>query len=117
MAPYTLWTAEVKRDLSALSVGIYHSLQAFGYDCAKPVQAKALQMILLGQHMFVSMLTGYGKSLVFQMLPFCTNCILERLKKATVEVPCVLVVSPLIVFMQDKDKMYSYSFLQAAENY
>ena len=50
----------------------------------------------------MSVPTGYGKSLIFQMLPFCANFILERLGKAAAGVPSILVVSPLLALMHDQ---------------
>ena len=44
-----------------LPAPIHHSLQVFRHDHMKPVQAKAMQTILQGQDMFVSVLAGYGK--------------------------------------------------------
>ena len=52
--------------------------------------------------MFVNLLTGYGKSLIYQMLSFCASFLLESMGKVTAEVPVVLVVSPLIALMQDQ---------------
>ncbi len=81
---------------------LYTSLQAFGHDRLKPVQVEAVQAIINGQDVFVNVPTGYGKSLVYQVLPFCASFILERLGKAAEVVPVVLVVSPLLALMHDQ---------------
>ena len=102
MALCTLWASEVEREPSTISAAIDHSLQAFGHARAKTIQAQAVQATLQGRDVFVSVPTGYGKSLIFQMLPFCASFILERLGKAAAGVPSVLVVSPLLALMQDQ---------------
>ena len=43
--------------------------------------------------------TGYRKSLVYQVLPFCASFILERLGKAGKTPAAVLVVSPSLTLM------------------
>ena len=96
MALCTLWASEVEREPSTISAAIDPSLQAFGHARAKTIQAQAVQATLQGRDVFVSVPTGYGKSLIFQMLPFCASFILERLGKAAAGVPSVLVVSPLL---------------------
>ena len=55
---------------------------------------------LKGQNAFVSLPTGFGKSLVYQVLPFCT----ERLLKGqfTQKTPVVVIVSPLVSLMYDQ---------------
>ena len=102
MALFKLWAAELEREPTVLSEAIRSSLQVFGYDRVKPAQAEAVQAIPQGQHVFVNLPTGYGKSLIYQMLPFCTSFLLESMGKVTAEVPVVLVVSPLIALMQDQ---------------
>ena len=49
---------------------------------------------LKGQNAFVSLPTGFGKSLVYQVLPFCA----ERLLKGqiTQKTPVVVIISPLM---------------------
>ena len=102
MALCKLWTAEATKDTSIVLRSIERSLQAFGYDCMKPAQTEAVQAILEGQDAFVNVPTGYGKSLVYQILPFCASFLLERVNKAHGAVPVVLVVSPLVALMQDQ---------------
>ena len=99
MALCTLWASEVEREPSIISAAIAHCLQAFGHPHAKTIQAQAVEATLQGRDVFVNIPTGYGKSLIFQMLPFCTYFILERLEKAATGVPSVLVVSPLLALM------------------
>ena len=55
---------------------------------------------LKGQNAFVSLPTGFGKSLVYQVLPFCA----ERLLKGqfTQKTPVVVIISPLVSLMYDQ---------------
>jgi len=65
MALCKMWAAKVEREPTILSAAIRSSLQVFGYDRMKPAQAKAVQAILQRRHVFVNVLTGYGKLLVY----------------------------------------------------
>lgn len=71
-----------------------------------------------GDDVFVNLPTGYGKSLIFQMAPlvhawnyenFSSNC----LKKD----PIILIVSPLLAWMQDQVKKLVSLGLRARANY
>ena len=65
MALCTLWASEVGREPSTISATIDLSFQAFGHARAKTIQAQAVQATLQGRDVFVSVPTGYGKSLIF----------------------------------------------------
>ena len=53
--------------------------------------------------MFVSVPTGFGKSLIYQILPLCARHLLRSCGSALTEVvPLVLVVSPLVALMQNQ---------------
>ena len=108
MALCKLWIAEVKEDPSIISAAIQHSLLAFGYKSIKPIQAEAVQAVLRGSDVFVTVPTGYGKSLIFQILPLCARFLLEFLKKTAPSAPAVLVVSPLTALMQDQASKLSF---------
>ena len=51
------------REIISAAVG------ALGYDSIKPEQELALLSFLQGHDVFVSLLTGYGKSLCYAALP------------------------------------------------
>ena len=87
------WAAYVERDPLILSEAIRHGQQVFGHDHLKPAQLEAVKAVIQGRDTFVNVPTGYGKSLVHQVLPFCASFILERLGKAGKTPPAVLVVS------------------------
>ena len=107
MALCVLWAAEAKTKPELLSAAIQHSLPVFGHSRVKPVQAEAVQAALQGKDVLVTVPTGYGKSLIYQMLPLCASFLLETLGKSVPTAPLVLVVSPLIALMQDQAKKLS----------
>ena len=55
---------------------------------------------LKGQNAFVSLPTGFGKSLVYQVLPFCAERLLRG--QFTQKTPVVVIVSPLVSLMYDQ---------------
>ena len=63
----------------------------------KPEQLSAIDAILRGRDTFVSVQTGFGKSLVYQVLPFCADWLTGRVTGiSTSSKPVVMVVSPLL---------------------
>lgn len=95
------WTVLIEKDSVILSEAIRHGLQVFGYDDLKPAQLEAAKAVIQGRDTFVSVPTGYGKSVIHQVLFFCANFILERLGKDGKMPPVVFVISPLHALMQD----------------
>ena len=63
----------------------------------KPEQLSAIDAILRGRDTFVSVPTGFGKSLVYQVLPFCADWLTGRVTGiSTSSKPVVMVVLPLL---------------------
>ena len=56
------------KEILAIQFGI-DCLQ-MSHDCLKDEQRKAILKVLEGNYCFISLPTGYGKSLIFQILPF-----------------------------------------------
>lgn len=73
----------------------------------KPHQLEACVNILRGKDVLVNLPTGYGKTLIYQLLPIAAK---EILRETCLEVlktdldPFVLVLSPLISLMEDQVK-------------
>ena len=82
-------------DLKAI---VSAAARALGYDSLKPEQETALLAFLDGKDVFVSLPTGYGKSLCYAALPAAFDSLLRR-KEAT---SIVIAVSPLIALMKDQ---------------
>ena len=64
LAQNLVFMMEVKRRQS-----ITNSAAKIGVDQLKPEQMRALEAILSGKDTFVSLPTGYGKSIIFAALP------------------------------------------------
>ena len=47
--------------------------QSLGYDSLKPKQVEAIQSFVSGHDTFVSLPTGYGKTVIFALLPLVFN--------------------------------------------
>lgn len=69
----------------------------------KPQQLEACLSILQGKDVLVCLPTGYGKTLVYQLLPIAAKEILRETKVYQLD-PFVLVLSPLISLMEDQVK-------------
>lgn len=69
-----------------------------GYDSLKPEQEIALLSFLRRQDVFVSLPTGYGKSLCYAALPSAFDSMLSRRPGTSI----VIAVSPLIALMKDQ---------------
>ena len=54
----------------------------FGHDCLKPVQSEAVQVLLQGQEVLVTIPTGCGKLLIHQVLPACAALIFQEAKES-----------------------------------
>ena len=65
---------------------------SLGYTFIKPEQEQAISSFMEGNDVFVSLLTGYGKSLCFAALP----CAFDKLRRSGTP-PIVIVVSPLSI--------------------
>ena len=71
MALCKLWTAEVASEHPFLSLVIKHSLHMFRPDCLNPVLLEAVQPLLQGQDVFVTVSTNCGKSLTSHASSTC----------------------------------------------
>ena len=72
---------------------------ALGYDSIKPEQEIALLSFLRGHDVFVSLPTGYGKSLCYAALPAAFDKLLKTTSPST---SIVIAISPLIALMKDQ---------------
>ena len=94
------WKDATKADSSLLSSAVEHGIRVLGYECIKPKQLTAIQSLLSGANVFMSVPTGFGKSLGFQVLPFCAECLLRSGRSESMK-PVMVVVSPLLSLMHD----------------
>ncbi|XP_076248624.1 recQ4 helicase [Calliopsis andreniformis] len=97
---------KVKEDLSCIETPseVFEALHKFGHERFRPGQEKAVMRILSGQSTLVTLSTGSGKSLCYQLPAYLyskySNCI-------------TLVISPLVSLMDDQVTGVP-SFLSAA---
>ena len=68
-------------------------------DTLKEKQIQAIAAFLRGEDVFVNLPTGYGKSVIFQIAPFCHEYKTNFQNKSVVVVVC-----PLIALMKDQVK-------------
>ena len=94
------WVNAVKANSRAVDDAIKDSLPRFKHKSLKPAQCEAIRAVLSGKDAFVSVPTGYGKSLIYHILPFCA----AKLMEGTSVIPCVLVLSPLTALMYDQNR-------------
>ena len=100
---YKVWLERVDQEPTLLSSARKHGLTRLGYMSLKPEQLSAIDAILRGRDTFVSVPTGFGKSLVYQVLPFCADWLTGRVTRiSTSSKSVVKVVSPLLSLMHDQ---------------
>ena len=77
----------------------------------KPEQQEAVELLLDGKNVFVTLPTGYGKSAIYQVLPLCTKSLLAP-STATCK-SSVIIISPLTSLMLDQVTKLRRKGLQA----
>ena len=103
-------TTEIKkvgRRSDNLSV-IRAAAASFGYSSLKSEQERALEAFIRGEDVFVSLPTGYGKSLCYVLLPTIFD-MLRRVDKASI----AIVISPLISLMKDQTAIFNQKGLSS----
>ena len=112
MALVETWRSKVAADPGLLVAAVELGLKKLGYQCIKAEQLSAVQAVLKGNHVFVSVPTGFGKSHIYQLLPFCAESLLQSTSAPPV-VPVVVVVSPLLSLMYDQVTKLSSKHIKA----
>ena len=75
--PMALWKSW-RSEPALLTEAIERGLHQLGFEAIKPEQLTAVESVLTGKDVFVSVPTGFGKSLMFQILPFCAAGLLQQ---------------------------------------
>ena len=78
---------------------IHEAAASLGYSSLKREQLQAIQAFMSGQDVFVSLPTGFGKSLCFGILPRLYD--LKKFGTIEKKESIVIVVSPLKALMED----------------
>ena len=76
MALFKTWIIQISTDPLLVTRAVEEGLCHMGYKCIKPEQLTAVESLLNGDDMFVSIPTGFGKSLVYQLLQLCSENLL-----------------------------------------
>lgn len=99
-----------------MEAAIERAIARLGYATLKPEQEKVVKAFLNGRDVFVSLPTGYGKSLCYGILPFAFDALRESAER-----PCrsrirsiVLCVSPLQATMMDQVAKFRERGVEAA---
>ena len=88
-----------------LEAAIDSAAEVVGFKTLKPLQREAIRAFITGNDVFVSLPTGYGKSLCFVLLPLVFDRILGRSGSI------VLCISPLTsLMMEQRGKIYGAWF-------
>ena len=85
-----------------LQVSMKAAALCFGFSELKKQQRSAIEATLSGKNVFVSLPTGFGKLLIYQLLPVCADELALLSPVGPGFKPFVLIVSPLISLMQDQ---------------
>ena len=83
---------------------ITHAKTIHGYEYLKPAQEEAITSFLLGNDVFVSLPTGYGKTVIYELAPTCIDFLATTDVDETIDYKPALavVISPLISLMEDQ---------------
>ena len=96
-----------EKKILAIQFELYYLQMA--HDCLKDEQRKTILKLLEGNQCFISLPTGYGKSLIFQVIPF----VIEYYRRYE-DIPptsfnecstIVLVIIPLLALMEEQCKV------------
>ena len=78
---------------------VLRAVQRLGFADLRPQQMEAIKTFMQGKDVFVSLPTGYGKSLIYSVLPYAY----DELRGCRGSI--VIVVSPLLSLMKDQVKL------------
>ena len=87
--------SEAKRTREAFNAAIKDVCETFGIENFHEEQQKAIDLFFDAKDVFVSLPTGYGKSIIFQSIPVIASSLWKK--------PCtIFIVSPLKALMEDQ---------------
>ena len=66
------WITEISANPLLVTRAVEEGLYQLGYESIKPEQLTAVENLLKGDDVFISIPTGFGKSLVYQLLLCCS---------------------------------------------
>ena len=93
---------------SEIEAAIDYGADSVGVTAIKPLRREAIRTFVLGKDVFVSLPTGYGKSLCYALLPLVFDC-LHDCKGTSI----VLCISPLTALMLEQRAKFSVCGLRS----
>ena len=90
---------------------IAEAASLYGYANLKVEQKRVLKSFVEGRDVFVSLPTGYGKSLCYALLPAIFNM---KTGLTELKTSICLIVSPLIALMKDQSVLFAQKGIPAA---
>lgn len=85
----------IKWSLAQIMAAVNKAAGALKFEHLKPQQQEAIATFVQGNDVFVALPTGFGKSVMFGLLPTVFDCLLDR------QGSIVCVLSPLVALMRD----------------
>lgn len=89
-------------DIHDIEAAIDHAAEAVAVAILKPLQREAIRTFLPGKDVFVSLSTGYGKSLCYALLPL----VFDHLRSCR-HTSIVLCIFPLTALMMEQRTKFS----------
>lgn len=83
------------RTSTSYNAALNQARMTFGIDKFHEEQQEAIDLFFEGKDVFVSLPTGYGKSIIFQAIPVIASALWKKLCT-------IFVVSPLKALMEDQ---------------
>ena len=95
-----LEVVSMARELDSM---IEEAAASLGYQHLKEEQKRAVKAFVEGKDVFISLTTGYGKSLCYALLPLIFDKRREMVERRSI----VMVVSPLIALTKDQSAKFT----------
>ena len=94
-------------EASSIEAAIDYAVGLVGIEALKPLQREAIRAFVQGRDVFVSLPTGFGKSLCYALLPLVFDCL--RLKEGSI----ALCISPLTALMMEQRSKFTVKGIRA----
>lgn len=94
-------------EASSIEAAIDYAVGLVGIEALKPLQREAIRAFVQGRDVFVSLPTGFGKSLCYALLPLVFDCL--RRKEGSI----ALCISPLTALMMEQRSKFTVKGIRA----
>ena len=100
-------SGEARETASSTEAAIDYAVGLIGVVALKPLQREAIRAFVRGKDVFVSLPTGFGKSLCYALLPLVFDSL--RRKEGSI----ALVISPLTSLMMEQRSKFAVKGIRA----